>query len=93
MRAQSVHAEHVRILRPKKGKPRHGGHRGEVWEFASASFLYSQRLGAPYNPHMQSNSSDEWSRLAKYEYGVWAFLILAGILALSLIIYLGYMLV
>jgi hypothetical protein len=31
---------------------------------------------------MQSKSSDEWSRLAKYEYGVWAFLVLAGILAL-----------
>jgi hypothetical protein len=42
---------------------------------------------------MQSNSSDEWSRLTKYEYGVWAFLVLAGILALSLIIYMAYMLV
>ena len=28
-----------------------------------------------------------------YEYGVWAFLLLAGILALTLIVYLGYMLV
>jgi hypothetical protein len=42
---------------------------------------------------MQSKPSDEWLRLAKYEYGVWVFLILAGVLALSLIIYLGYMLV
>jgi|SoiMethySBSTD1v2_1073268.scaffolds.fasta_scaffold1971581_1 hypothetical protein len=31
---------------------------------------------------MQSKSSDEWSRLGKFEYGVWAFLVLAGILAL-----------
>jgi hypothetical protein len=47
-----------------------------------STFCRSQRLGAPYNPLMQSKSSDEWSRLAKYEYGVWAFLVLAGILAL-----------
>jgi hypothetical protein len=48
---------------------------------------------APYNLCMQSNSSDEWSRLTKYENGVWAFLVLAGILALSLVIYMGYLLV
>ena len=54
---------------------------------------HNQRLGPPYNPRMQSKSSDEWSRLAKYEYGVWAFLVFAGIFAISLIIYLGYMLV
>jgi hypothetical protein len=51
------------------------------------------RSGPPYNSCMQSKPSDEWLRLAKHEYGVWAFLILAGVLALSLIIYLGYMLV
>jgi hypothetical protein len=49
---------------------------------------------ALYNACMQSKSSpDDWSRLSRYEQGVWAFLVLAGILALSLIIYLGYMLV
>ena len=67
---------------------------GTVARFGDLStYCHSQRLTAPYNRRMQSKSSDEWSRLAKYEYGVWAFLVLAGILALSLIIYLGYMLV
>jgi hypothetical protein len=32
---------------------------------------------------IEEASTNEWSRLAKYEYGVWAFLVLAGVLALG----------